>query len=42
VSLGTFAKGQDFTTFFAEFTILFLFGVAFLAAARLILRKQEP
>ena len=42
VSIGAFAKGQGFTTFFAEFIILILFGVAFLVAARLILRKQEP
>jgi ribosome-dependent ATPase len=42
VSIGTFAKGQGFAAFFAEFTILFAFGVAFLVAARLILRKQEP
>jgi ribosome-dependent ATPase len=42
VNLGVFAKGQGFTTFFAEFIILFSFGVGFLVAARLILRKQGP
>ena len=42
VSLGTFAKGQGFTTFFTEFAVLLAFGIGFLIAARLILRKQEP
>ncbi len=41
VVLGTFAKGQDFTAFFDEFAILCSFGIAFLVAARLVLRKQE-
>ena len=41
VSLGTFAKGQEFSTFFTEFAVLFSFGIGFLVAARLILRKQE-
>ena len=42
VSLGTFAKGQGFTTFFTEYAVLLAFGIGFLIAARLILRKQEP
>ncbi len=41
VSIGTFAKGQGFSTFYAEFAILISFGIAFLLATRLILRKQE-
>jgi ribosome-dependent ATPase len=41
VVLGTFAKGQAFATFLDEFAILFAFGLVFLLAARVILRKQE-
>lgn len=41
VSLGTFAKGGTFGGFILEQTVLFVFGVAFLLAARTILRKQE-
>jgi ribosome-dependent ATPase len=41
VSLGTFAKARDFVDFQAEYLILFAFGLGFLLAARLLLRKQE-
>lgn len=41
VSLGTFAKARDFGAFYPEYLILFAFGLGFLAAASLLLRKQE-
>jgi ribosome-dependent ATPase len=41
VSLGVFAKGRPFEAFRLEYLVLFGFGVGFLAAARLLLRKQE-
>jgi ribosome-dependent ATPase len=41
VSLGTFAKARDFSAFYPEYLILFAFGLGFLIAASLLLRKQE-
>lgn len=41
VSLGTFTKARDFAAFYPEYLILFGFGVAYLIAATLVLRKQE-
>jgi ribosome-dependent ATPase len=41
VSLGTFTKARDFDAFYPEYLVLFSFGVGFLLAARLLLRKQE-
>ncbi|MCR6734111.1 MAG: ribosome-associated ATPase/putative transporter RbbA [Afipia sp.] len=41
VSLGTFAKARDFADFYPEYLILFAFGLGFLLAASLLLRKQE-
>jgi ribosome-dependent ATPase len=41
VSLGTFAKASEFAAFWAEYLILFGFGLGFLMAASLLLRKQE-
>jgi ribosome-dependent ATPase len=41
VSLGTFTKAREFDAFYPEYLILFAFGVGYLAAASLIMRKQE-
>jgi ribosome-dependent ATPase len=41
VSLGTFTKAREFTAFYPEYVILFAFGLAYLVAAALLLRKQE-
>jgi ribosome-dependent ATPase len=41
VSLGTFAKARDFASFYPEYLMLFAFGLGFLMAACLLLRKQE-
>ena len=41
VSLGTFAKARDFASFYPEYLMLFAFGLGFLMAACLFLRKQE-
>jgi len=41
VSLGAFTKARDFAAFYPEYLILLAFGVAYLAAAALLLRKQE-
>jgi ribosome-dependent ATPase len=41
ISIGTFAKGRPFSDFHLEFLVLFAFGVGFLAAASLLLKKQE-
>ncbi len=41
VSLGTFAKARDFSAFYAEYLMLFAFGLGFLLVASLLLRKQE-
>ena len=41
VSLGTFAKAREFTAFYPEYLALFAFGLIYLTAASLILRKQE-
>jgi ribosome-dependent ATPase len=41
VSLGTFAKARDFSAFYPEYLILFAFGLGYLLAASLVLRKQE-
>jgi ribosome-dependent ATPase len=41
VSLGTFAKARDFAAFYPEYLMLFTFGLVFLMAACLLLRKQE-
>jgi hypothetical protein len=35
------AKARDFSAFYPEFLILFAFGLAYLIAARALLRKQE-
>ena len=41
VSLGVFTKGLGFTSFTKEFLALAIFGIAFLALARLCVSKQE-
>jgi ribosome-dependent ATPase len=41
VSLGTFAKAREFAAFYPEYLALFAFGVIYLVAASLFLRKQE-
>ncbi|MFY8095509.1 MAG: ribosome-associated ATPase/putative transporter RbbA [Niveispirillum sp.] len=41
ISLGTFAKARGFAAFHLEFTMLALFGLVFLGAACLLLKKQE-
>jgi ribosome-dependent ATPase len=41
VSLGVLAKARDFSAFYPEYLILFAFGLAYLVAARALLRKQE-
>jgi ribosome-dependent ATPase len=41
VSLGTFAKARDFAAFYPEYLALFAFGLVYLVAGSLILRKQE-
>jgi ribosome-dependent ATPase len=41
VSLGTFAKARDFSAFYPEYLMLSAFGLGFLMAACLLLRKQE-
>ena len=41
VSLGTFTKARDFAAFYPEYLILFAFGLGYLVAASLLLRKQE-
>jgi ribosome-dependent ATPase len=41
VGLGTIAKGRDFAVFYPEFLVLFALGFGYLAAASLLLRKQE-
>lgn len=42
VSLGVFAKGLDTSAFIRELAVLLGFGVLFLLAARLAVRKQGP
>ncbi|SON57451.1 putative ABC transporter ATP-binding protein YbhF [Hartmannibacter diazotrophicus] len=42
ISLGTFAKIRPVTDFAANFAMLALFGLIFIGAASLILKKQEP
>ena len=41
VSLGVFAKGLPFGAFAREYLVLFAFGIGFVLAARMVLRKQE-
>jgi ribosome-dependent ATPase len=41
ISLGTFAKARDFTAFYPEYLALLAFGVTYLVAGSLLLRKQE-
>jgi ribosome-dependent ATPase len=41
ISLGTFTKARDFAAFYPEYLVLLAFGCAYLAAASLLLRKQE-
>ncbi len=41
VGLGTITKARDFAVFYPEFLVLFAFGFGYLAAASLLLRKQE-
>ncbi len=41
VGLGTIAKARDFAVFYPEFLVLFALGFGYLAAASLLLRKQE-
>jgi ribosome-dependent ATPase len=41
VSLGTITKARDFAVFYPEYLVLFAFGFGYLAAASLLLPKQE-
>jgi ribosome-dependent ATPase len=41
IGLGTITKARDFAVFYPEFLVLFAFGFGYLAAASLLLRKQE-
>jgi ribosome-dependent ATPase len=41
ISLGTITKARDFAAFYPEYLALFAFGCGYLAAASLLLRKQE-
>jgi ribosome-dependent ATPase len=41
IALGTITKARDFSAFYPEYLVLFAFGVAYLVAASLLLRKQE-
>jgi ribosome-dependent ATPase len=41
IALGTFTKAREFAAFYPEFLVLLAFGCAYLAAASLLLRKQE-
>jgi ribosome-dependent ATPase len=41
VSLGAFTKAREFAAFYPEYLVLIAFGLAYLVAASLLLRKQE-
>jgi ribosome-dependent ATPase len=41
IALGTITKARDFSAFYPEYLVLFAFGVGYLVAASLLLRKQE-
>lgn len=41
ISMGTIAKARDFAAFYPEYLILVAFGLGYLVAASLLLRKQE-
>jgi len=41
IALGTITKARDFSAFYPEYLVLLAFGVGYLAAASLLLRKQE-
>ncbi|MGI9404196.1 MAG: ABC transporter permease, partial [Hyphomicrobium sp.] len=41
ISMGTITKGRDFAAFYPEYLILIAFGLGYLIAASLLLRKQE-
>ena len=41
ISLGTMTKARAFAAFYPEYLVLFAFGVGYLVAASLLLRKQE-
>lgn len=41
IGLGTITKAREFSAFYQEYLVLFAFGCAYLAAATLLLRKQE-
>ncbi len=41
ISMGTITKARDFAAFYPEYLILIAFGVGYLVAASLLLRKQE-
>ncbi|WP_112663452.1 ribosome-associated ATPase/putative transporter RbbA [Microvirga flavescens] len=42
ISIGTFTKGLGFRDLWLDLVVLLIFGVVFLAAAQIALRKQEP
>jgi ribosome-dependent ATPase len=41
IGLGTITKARDFAAFYPEYLVLFAFGCGYLAAASMLLRKQE-
>jgi ribosome-dependent ATPase len=41
IALGTITKARDFSAFYPEYLVLLAFGVGYLVAASLLLRKQE-
>jgi ribosome-dependent ATPase len=41
IALGTITKARDLSDFYPEYLVLLAFGVGYLMAASLLLRKQE-